>query len=167
MRKENKSKSIGRRQFLGSTAAGGLAVMSARLVRGSEANSAPRLGLLGCGGRGTAVASGFVNDTSARVTALADLPEAALGGVVRSVRETNRLVHCHHETRFDGPVLHVQAARDHAGTGLEPGLWAPFAGAVEVVPLPCLHGTLLAPEVRPALVAALDGAMRAVVGDMS
>ncbi len=72
MSSEKKTQNMGRRQFLGATAAG-LSVMSSHLVRGSAANSAPRLGLLGCGGRGTGVASGFVKDTSARVTALADL----------------------------------------------------------------------------------------------
>ena len=43
------------------------------LVRGTAANSAVRLGILGCGGRGTAVGTGFVANTTARVTALADL----------------------------------------------------------------------------------------------
>jgi hypothetical protein len=40
---------------------------------GSEANSAVQLALLGCGGRGTAVATSFANNTSARFVALADL----------------------------------------------------------------------------------------------
>ncbi len=65
-------KSIGRRQFIGTSTAG-LTVLSSRLVWGSEANSAVRLGILGCGGRGTAVGGGFVGNTNTRVTALADL----------------------------------------------------------------------------------------------
>ena len=40
---------------------------------GYEANSAVRLGLLGCGGRGTGVATSFAKNTSAQVVALADL----------------------------------------------------------------------------------------------
>jgi myo-inositol 2-dehydrogenase / D-chiro-inositol 1-dehydrogenase len=40
---------------------------------GYQANSAVRLGLLGCGNRGTAVATSFSNNTSAQVVALADL----------------------------------------------------------------------------------------------
>lgn len=66
---------IGRRQFLERTAATavGLTIVNARSVRGTQANSAVRLGLLGAGGRGTAVASGFVSDAGARVTAIADL----------------------------------------------------------------------------------------------
>jgi predicted dehydrogenase len=42
-------------------------------VRGSDANSALRLGILGCGGRGTAVGTGFIENTNTRVVALADL----------------------------------------------------------------------------------------------
>lgn len=65
---------IGRREFLGSAAAAvGLLIVKPELVRGTAANSAVRLGILGCGGRGTAVGTGFVNDTNARVVALADL----------------------------------------------------------------------------------------------
>ncbi|MGO9011517.1 MAG: Gfo/Idh/MocA family protein [Bryobacteraceae bacterium] len=59
-----------RRAFLG---AAGLTVMGARLVRGSEANSAVRVGLLGCGGRGTADATSMMVNAGARVTALGDL----------------------------------------------------------------------------------------------
>ena len=40
---------------------------------GYQANSAVRLGLLGCGNRGTAVATSFSNNTAAQVVALADL----------------------------------------------------------------------------------------------
>jgi predicted dehydrogenase len=42
-------------------------------VFGYEANSAVRLALLGCGSRGTSVAESFLDNTSARVVALADL----------------------------------------------------------------------------------------------
>ena len=48
---------IDRRKFLGSAAAAGLMIMKPELVRGTAANSAVRLGLLGCGGRGTADAT--------------------------------------------------------------------------------------------------------------
>jgi predicted dehydrogenase len=64
---------MGRREFLGKAAAAGLLVLQPRLVRGSEANSALRLGILGCGGRGTAVGTSFVDNTPTRVVALADL----------------------------------------------------------------------------------------------
>jgi predicted dehydrogenase len=48
-------------------------VMRLQSVRGTEANSAVRFGILGVGGRGTAVGSGFIENAGARVTALADL----------------------------------------------------------------------------------------------
>jgi len=63
-----------RREFLGSmTGASGLMLLKSRTAFGYEANSAVRLGLLGCGGRGTSVATSFAQNTPARVVALADL----------------------------------------------------------------------------------------------
>jgi myo-inositol 2-dehydrogenase/D-chiro-inositol 1-dehydrogenase len=65
---------IGRREFLGTAAAAaGFMILKPELVRGTAANSALRLGVLGCGGRGTAVAGGFIENTNTRVAALADL----------------------------------------------------------------------------------------------
>jgi myo-inositol 2-dehydrogenase/D-chiro-inositol 1-dehydrogenase len=64
---------LDRREFLGTAAAAGLMVMQPRLVGGTAANSQVRFGILGCGGRGTVVGTGFVQDAGARVTALADL----------------------------------------------------------------------------------------------
>jgi predicted dehydrogenase len=73
MRNEANNK-IGRREFLGTAAAAaGFMIIKPQLARGTDANSALRLGILGCGGRGTAVGSGFVENTSTRVVALADL----------------------------------------------------------------------------------------------
>jgi predicted dehydrogenase len=63
---------IDRRQFLAGTAAG-LMILKPWTVRGYQANSAVRLGLLGCGGRGTAVATSFSKNTTARVVALGDI----------------------------------------------------------------------------------------------
>ena len=63
-----------RRKFVGgAAAASGLLLLKPRTVFGYEANSALRLALLGCGSRGTSVATSFLNNTSARVVALADL----------------------------------------------------------------------------------------------
>ncbi|HWR51596.1 MAG TPA: Gfo/Idh/MocA family oxidoreductase [Bryobacteraceae bacterium] len=67
---EHKS-SLARRDFLGA----GLLILSPAIVKGSQANSAVRVGLLGCGGRGTADASGMMESAGARVTAVADLFE--------------------------------------------------------------------------------------------
>jgi predicted dehydrogenase len=48
-------------------------LLKSKTAFGYEANSAVRLGLLGCGGRGTSVATSFAQNTSARIVALADL----------------------------------------------------------------------------------------------
>jgi len=50
-----------------------LMILNSRTAFGYEANSAVRLGLLGCGNRGTSVATSFAKNTSARIVALADL----------------------------------------------------------------------------------------------
>ena len=66
---------MNRREFL-QTGAGVLSamlVLNPRTVFGYEANSAVRVGLLGCGNRGSSVAESFARNTSARVVALADL----------------------------------------------------------------------------------------------
>ena len=64
---------VDRRKFLGAASVGaGVMFLKPQLVFGTEANSAVRVGLLGCGGRGTEDASNLV-DAGARVVALADL----------------------------------------------------------------------------------------------
>ena len=66
-----------RRAFLaGATAA--FMIVKPQLVRGSQANSAVRVGLLGCGGRGTADATSIALNGPARIVALADLFEDRL-----------------------------------------------------------------------------------------
>jgi len=65
-------KEIGRREFI-ETAAGGVMFIPAARVWGTAANSAVRVGLLGCGGRGTEDATNLVETGSARVVALADM----------------------------------------------------------------------------------------------
>jgi predicted dehydrogenase len=63
-----------RRAFLRTAGAvGAFTLLEARLVSGSEANSAVRVGLLGCGRRGTTHANNIIRNTGARLTALADL----------------------------------------------------------------------------------------------
>src|ERR1700726_2833684 len=66
---------MNRRKFLqtASGAASGLLLLRPRTVFGYQANSAVRLGLLGCGSRGTAVSTSFSQNTTAQVIALADL----------------------------------------------------------------------------------------------
>ena len=65
---------VDRRTFLGVTTTVAAAMfIKPALVRGTNANSAIRVGLLGCGGRGTEDASNLVDTGGARVVALADL----------------------------------------------------------------------------------------------
>lgn len=62
-----------RRDFIGGATASGIMLLKARTAFGYEANSAVRLGLLGCGSRGTTVATSFAKNTPARIVALADI----------------------------------------------------------------------------------------------
>jgi myo-inositol 2-dehydrogenase/D-chiro-inositol 1-dehydrogenase len=72
-RKTN-STSLDRRKFVGLAATtAGLMFIKPKLAFGSGANSAVRVGLLGCGGRGTEDATNLVDTGGARVVALADL----------------------------------------------------------------------------------------------
>jgi len=63
-----------RRKFVQSAAAAsGLLLVKPSTAFGYQANSAVRLGLLGCGNRGTSVATSFAENTSAQVVALGDM----------------------------------------------------------------------------------------------
>ena len=71
---ENSSSRFDRRKFLKSAATtAGVMLIKPSLVRGTAANSAVRVGLLGCGGRGTEDATNLVDTGNARVVALGDL----------------------------------------------------------------------------------------------
>src|SRR5437879_10625510 len=72
--RSSSSDKVDRRKFLGAAAAtAGMLLLKPELVRGTAANSAVRVGLLGCGGRGTEDASNLIDTGGARVVALADL----------------------------------------------------------------------------------------------
>jgi len=66
---------MNRREFVGAGAgiASGMLLLQPKAAFGYQANSAVRHGLLGCGNRGTSVATSFSNNTTAQVVALADL----------------------------------------------------------------------------------------------
>jgi len=69
----NNSDKMDRRKFIGAAAASaGILFINPSLVRGTAANSAVRVGLLGCGGRGTEDATNLVETGGARVVALGD-----------------------------------------------------------------------------------------------
>ena len=71
---EHSGKKLGRREFMGTAAAAaGFMILKPQLVRGTAANSALRVGLLGCGGRGAADTTFLIDTGKARLVALADL----------------------------------------------------------------------------------------------
>ena len=68
-----KDETIGRREFMGKTAvAAGITILKPRIAFGSQANSAVRLGLLGCGGRGRSVMGSFLEHTDDVLVAMGD-----------------------------------------------------------------------------------------------
>jgi predicted dehydrogenase len=70
----NSANTLDRRKFIAAaTASAGVMFLNPSLVRGTAANSAIRVGLLGCGGRGTEDATNLVDTGGARVVALGDL----------------------------------------------------------------------------------------------
>lgn len=102
-------------------------------------------------------------------SALGNLPDAVLDGVVRAVTDTNRLVRQHHHRRFEGRLLHLRAGHDHADQPqLQAALWRAHAAEVEAVDLPFLHSELVgraaSGQVAPLLAArmqAFDGSRHA------
>src|SRR5690348_13673433 len=72
--KPNSPDKIDRRKFIGVAAVtAGAMLIKPSLVRGTASNSAVRVGLLGCGGRGTEDATNLVDTDGARVVALGDM----------------------------------------------------------------------------------------------
>ncbi len=65
-----------RRRFL--TTGAGVLIVSPSIAFGSQANSTPELGLIGCGNRGVWIAGHFLEQTGAKVTAIADAFEPPL-----------------------------------------------------------------------------------------
>lgn len=71
---EDSGKKVGRREFMGTAAAAaGFMIIAPQLVRGTSANSALRVGMLGCGGRGRADSTSLIETGKARLVSLADL----------------------------------------------------------------------------------------------
>ena len=71
---ESKDTGVGRREFVGvAAAAATITILKPSVVFGTQANSAIRLGLLGCGGRGRNVMGSFLENTSGVLTAIGDM----------------------------------------------------------------------------------------------
>lgn len=94
-------------------------------------------------------------------SALGNLPDAALNGVIRVVLDTNRLVRGHYHDRFTGITTHIRAALDHQGKPLVPALWTPYAEVLDVVEVPFLHPQLTSPAATQIIAPALDARMLA------
>jgi predicted dehydrogenase len=109
---------LSRREFIGATAAAGFMILKPGVVRGTEANSAVRVGLLGCGGRGTEDATNLVDTGGARVVALGDLFQDQL--------EKG----CKHFDRLQQAKGY--AAIDHAQTFVGPNAYEQIANSKEV-----------------------------------
>ena len=82
------SEEMGRRNFLtAATGAAAFTILKPQVVRGMQANSAVRVGLLGCGGRGTTHLETILKNTDARVTVLADMFQDRLDKAKQKVNE--------------------------------------------------------------------------------
>lgn len=80
-----------RRTFLKETAvaAAGVTILPAATVFGTAANSTVNMGVIGCGGRGTNVATSFVANTETRLAAAAELFKDRLDAAKASFNKAN------------------------------------------------------------------------------
>ncbi len=79
-----------RRDFLQSTAAlSAVTIISPATAFGTKANSAIRLGLIGCGARGTSVITSMSNNANINIIAMADLFPDKLEGARKGLDEQN------------------------------------------------------------------------------
>ena len=102
-----------RRQFIKTGTACGLLLLKPSTAFSYQANSAVRLGLLGCGNRGTAVATSFSYSTTAQVVALADIfpDKLALGHThFEKLNETLGRAPIDEKLLFHGPSAFEQLA---------------------------------------------------------
>ncbi|OCX61280.1 hypothetical protein BFP70_01495 [Thioclava sp. SK-1] len=85
------------------------------------------------------------------------LPLPVLDAVVCLVTGTNRLIRGHDHRHYDGAMIHIRAAHDHAGRGLTSALWQPHCAELTALDLPCLHKDMVAPDHCDAIASALTG----------
>jgi len=102
-------KEIGRRGFLGAAAA--FTILKPQIVRGMQANSAVRVGLLGCGGRGSNHVETILKNTDARVIAVADMFQDRVETAKQFVDKLSAAKgHAGIEKAFIGPKAYQQIA---------------------------------------------------------
>jgi myo-inositol 2-dehydrogenase / D-chiro-inositol 1-dehydrogenase len=109
---------MNRRELLvtGSQAITGMLLVKAHTAFGYQANSAVRHGLLGCGNRGTSVATSFSQNTTAQVVALADLFPDQLGAGKDHFDKLNAGLNrapIDNKLMFHGPHAFEQLAASH------------------------------------------------------
>ena len=97
-------------------------IVKPQLVRGSQANSAVRVGLLGCGGRGTADATSIAINGPARIVALADLFEDRLVTAKKHFDEVANEA----ASRRRAPPLRCFTARTPPSRFSTPPKWMPW-----------------------------------------
>jgi myo-inositol 2-dehydrogenase / D-chiro-inositol 1-dehydrogenase len=103
------SEEMGRRSFLTATGAAAFTILKPQQVRGMQANSGVRVGLLGCGGRGTTHLETILKNTDARVTALADMFQDRLDKAHQKVDELSSAKgHPGVQKTFVGPQAYRQ-----------------------------------------------------------
>jgi myo-inositol 2-dehydrogenase / D-chiro-inositol 1-dehydrogenase len=79
-----------RRNFInGAAAISGVTLVSPSIAFGTKANSVIRMGLIGCGNRGTTVMSSFLRNTNVQLIAMADLFEDRLQRSKKTLDEAN------------------------------------------------------------------------------
>jgi predicted dehydrogenase len=109
---------MNRRNLLvhGAKALSGIMILKASTAFGYQANSAVRLGLLGCGNRGTSVADSFSQNTTAQVVALADLFPDQLAAGKQHFDKLNASLNrppIDSKLLFQGPHAFEQLAASH------------------------------------------------------
>jgi myo-inositol 2-dehydrogenase/D-chiro-inositol 1-dehydrogenase len=103
-----------RREFLKSSAAGSsLLIVDSRTAFGSQANSAPEIGLIGCGSRGTWIVP-FFQEYGAQVVALADVFRGNLEATRAKIRSPSARAYVGRDayqeliaSKLDGVVMEV------------------------------------------------------------
>src|SRR5713101_4998261 len=104
------NENIGRRGFFQAAAgAAAFTILKPHLVRGMQANSAVRVGLLGCGGRGTTHAETILHDTDARLIAVGDMFQDRLDKAKEHIDKLSAAKgHAGVEQTFVGPKAYQQ-----------------------------------------------------------
>ena len=92
---------------------------------------------------------------------LGNLTDEQLHGIFEAVGFSNTLVRDHRHQTYDGTLLYIRAALDHAGENLSPDMWAPFATRLDVHDAPSLHAHLPGETALDSWLPPLEAALQA------